>query len=269
MAHAQHLQFVQIAAQHLADDFTQKRILEIGSYNVNGSIRPFFQGSTYVGVDIIPGPDVDVVCPGEKFADPDETFDMTVSCECFEHNPQWRETFLNMYRMTKPGGVIIFTCATTGRLEHGTTRTLPDSSPGNVSVGWDYYNNLKERDFTSRMRFDDLFKDYFFTKNAAAQDLYFIGLKNGRDSIFRFGGKEFAAEYHREAAALQAQLDAQSPYPAMLRLMSKIVLSPLRVAECLPDRQYQNFALAYIKTFNVMRRPVQRLYEQFRVKRQS
>lgn len=269
MAHAQHLQFVQMATQHLADDFTQKRILEIGSYNVNGSIRPFFKGSTYVGVDIIPGPDVDIVCPGEKFADPDETYDLTVSCECFAHNPQWRETFLNMCRMTKPGGVVVFTCATTGRLEHGTTRTLPGSSPGNVSLGWDYYHNLKESDFTSRIGFDALFKDYFFIKNAAAQDLYFIGVKHGSNSIFRFDGKKLAAEYHREAAQLQAQLDAQSPYPTTLRLISKLVLSPLKAAECLPDRLYQNFALAYIKMFNVIRGPAQRLYEQFKVKRQA
>lgn len=269
MAHAQHLQFVQLAAQHLADDFTQKRILEIGSYNVNGSIRPFFQGGTYIGVDIIPGPDVDVVSPGEKLTDPDETYDLTVSCECFEHNPQWRETLLNMYRMTKPGGVVLFTCATTGRLEHGTTRTLPGSSPGNLSLGWHYYKNLKERDFTSCIQFDDLFKDYFFIRNTAAQDLYFIGLKRGGDNIFRFSGKELAAEYHREATLLQAQLDAQSPYPMMLRLISKALLSPLKVAECLPDRQYQNFALAYITTFNFIRRPAQRLFEQYKVKHQS
>ena len=217
----------------------------------------------------MPGPDVDVVCPGEKFADPDETYDLTISCECFEHNPQWRETFLNMYRMTKPGGIVVITCATTGRLEHGTTRTLPGSSPGNINVGWDYYKNLRERDFTSCIRLDDLFKDYFFTKNAAAQVLYFIGLKLGSDSIFRFDGKEIVAEYHREAVRLQAQLDAQSPYSAIIRSLSKVALLPPKVAKCLPDRQFQNFAMAYIGMFNVIRTPARRLYEQYKVKRQA
>ncbi|MEO7251905.1 MAG: hypothetical protein ABIW30_04775, partial [Arenimonas sp.] len=79
MAHPQQLQFIETAVRHLADDFSQKRILEIGSYNVNGSIRQFFQGSTYVGVDLTEGPDVDVVCEGDKVADPDETYDLTVS----------------------------------------------------------------------------------------------------------------------------------------------------------------------------------------------
>jgi SAM-dependent methyltransferase len=269
MAHAQHLQFVEITAGHLADDFSRKCILEIGSYNVNGSIRPYFAGSTYTGVDLIPGPDVDVVCEGEKLADPDESYDLAVSCECFEHNPQWLETFLNMYRMTKAGGIVIFTCATTGRLEHGTIRTLPESSPGTLTVGWNYYRNLKERDFTSRIEFEKLFTECFFVTNKSSQDLYFIGCKRGGKSIFRFDPKSLASEYYVKARKLQAHLDAQSPYPAILRILSKASLSPLKVAQYLPDPQYQNVALAYIKAFSSVRRPVQQLYRRFRANGRS
>ncbi len=260
MAHAQHLLFVQAAAKHLADDFSRKLILEIGSYNVNGTIRPFFQGSTYVGVDIIAGPDVDVVCPGEKVADPDETYDLAVSCECFEHNPKWCETFLNMHRMTKAGGIVLFTCATTGRLEHGTRRTLPTSSPGNQEVGWNYYRNLTERDFRSRLELADLFNEYIFVINYASQDLYFIGRKQGDGGSLRLNTKQLATDYRIAAANLQAQLDAQSPYPPLLRWISRAAFSPLKLAEWLPDKQYQNLALAYIKTMSTIRRPVQRAY---------
>ncbi|MGH9560189.1 MAG: class I SAM-dependent methyltransferase [Terracidiphilus sp.] len=267
MAHAQHLQFVQMAAKHLADDFLNIRILEIGSYNVNGSIRPFFSGGTYVGIDIIAGPDVDVVCPGETFADPDETYDLTLSCECFEHNPKWYETFLNMYRMTKPGGIVLFTCATTGRLEHGTKRTLPTSSPGNQEVGWNYYRNLKQRDFTSRLAFADLFKEYTFLTNAASQDLYFIGRKHGAGHSLRLNMRSLVADYSIAAKALQAELDAQSPYPQALRWISRAAFSPLKVAEWFPDRQYQNIALVYIKAMSTLRRPVQRAYTRILGKR--
>ena len=260
MAHAQHLQFVQMAAKHLADDFSKIRILEIGSYNVNGSIRPFFPRSTYLGVDIIAGPDVDVVCPGEEVADLDETYDLTVSCECFEHNPKWCETFLNMHRMTKAGGIVLFTCATTGRLEHGTKRTLPTSSPGNQEVGWNYYRNLTARDFRSRLQFGDLFNEYAFVTNTASQDLYFIGRKQGHKGPLRLNTKRFAADYRIAAKALQQHLEAQSPYPQVLRLISRAAFSPLKIAEWLPDEQYQNIALAYIKTISAIRRPVQRTY---------
>ncbi len=50
------------------------------------------------------GPGVDVVSSGHALDFPDETFDVTLSCECFEHNPYWLETFRNMHRMTKAGG---------------------------------------------------------------------------------------------------------------------------------------------------------------------
>lgn len=39
-------------------------------------------------------------------------YDITISCNCFEHNPYWRETFLNMHRMTKEGGLCL------SRLKH-------------------------------------------------------------------------------------------------------------------------------------------------------
>ena len=41
------------------------RVIELGSRNVNGSVRPLLQEKLkpefYVGVDAMPGPDVDVV----------------------------------------------------------------------------------------------------------------------------------------------------------------------------------------------------------------
>lgn len=265
MAHQEQLQFVQIAATHLANEFSQKRILEIGSYNVNGSIREYFEGSTYVGVDIMAGPGVDIVCSGDRVADPDGTYHLTVSCECFEHNPHWRATFLNMYRMTKSGGIVLFTCATTGRLEHGTRRTLPNSSPGNQDLGWDYYRNLAERDFQSSIALNELFNDYVFISNPSSQDLYFIGRKVGDETSFRLDTRRLVADYWIAAKKLQTELDAQSPYPQLLRWISKALFSPLKLAERLvSDEQYQNFALAYIKTMNLIRRPVQRSYEKLR-----
>jgi SAM-dependent methyltransferase len=183
MAHIQQLQFVKSVATSLNQNFEKITILEVGSYDVNGSVRKFFPNSTYLGVDLIEGPSVDLVCEGDKIEHEDDTYDIAISCECFEHNPSWAETFINMYRMTKQGGIVLFTCATTGRPEHGTTRTDPKSSPGTQALKWDYYKNLTEEDFLHACKVDSLFKNYFFITNEFSHDLYFLGIKGQSTSL--------------------------------------------------------------------------------------
>lgn len=123
--------------------------------------RIFFPDSNYVGVDLTEGPGVDLVCSGDEVSHPDNTYDICISCECFEHNPNWVSTFRNMYRMTKNGGLVIMTCATTDRAEHGTTRTEPKHSPGTQSINWDYYKNLTSDDFIENFNISEMFKSHF------------------------------------------------------------------------------------------------------------
>ncbi len=259
MAHPNQLQFMKKVGQHLANDYTDKHILEIGSFDVNGSIRSYFESSSYVGVDLTEGAGVDVVGEGNKLNDPDETYDLTVSCECFEHNPHWSETFLNMYRMTKQGGIVVFTCATTGRLEHGTTRTSPKQSPGTQTLGWDFYLNLTERHFRKLVNLDGLFDAYIFLTNKHSCDLYFIGEKTGNQKIFHFNEIELEAECIEMAAQAeverQRKIAAESRYPKWLRMLSGASLLPLRLAARLPDPQYQNFALSYNKYSRFLKMP--------------
>lgn len=184
MAHPQQLQFVKSITRSLTDDFRSLKVIEIGAYDVNGSIRQFFHNADYVGIDLIDGPGVDLVCEGDKVDHEDNTYDIAISCECFEHNPNWADTFLNMHRMTKEGGVVLFTCATTGRDEHGTTRTSPESSPGTQAFRWDYYRNLTQEDFEGSIKLAELFEHYFFLVNKASCDLYFFGYKGREGQAF-------------------------------------------------------------------------------------
>jgi SAM-dependent methyltransferase len=117
------------------------------------------------------------VCEGQNLDSPDQTYDTVVSCECFEHNPYWVETFQNMHRMCKDGGLVIMTCATTGRPEHGTTRTSPRDSPLTIGKGWEYYKNLTEQDFRDNMDIDSMFSSYKFDVGRPHPDLYFWGIK--------------------------------------------------------------------------------------------
>ena len=80
----------------------------------------------------------------------------------------WRETFVNMHRMTRPGGIVAFTCASRGRLEHGTTRTRPFDSPASLAIGWDYYRNLNREDFEA-LPLATMFEDHAFFRNEVSK----------------------------------------------------------------------------------------------------
>ena len=66
-----------------------------------------------------------------------------------------------MVRLTRPGGLVAFTCAARGRAEHGTGRTDAISSPGTQAIGLDYYRNVNEEDFAD-IPLGDLFAEYRF-----------------------------------------------------------------------------------------------------------
>lgn len=135
MSHPEQQRFVRRAAALLPFDGP---LLEIGSLDVNGSVRGVFPGAApYVGIDLAPGPGVDVVATGHDFG-PDEAFAIVVTTECLEHDPAWRTTLANIVRVLRPGGALILTCATTGRHEHGTARTSPAMSPSTN----EHYRNL-------------------------------------------------------------------------------------------------------------------------------
>lgn len=179
MAHPTQFTYVAACANFISDLLPAPDIIEIGSYDVNGSIRSCFpRVNSYTGLDLMAGPGVDVVGSGHEYG-VSNTYDIAISCECFEHNPYWLETFINMIRITRPGGVVIFTCATRGRPEHGTARTDEFSNPGGISQGWDYYRNLLRRDFERKIDMSRHFSVYDFYVANHSKDLMFFVVKSG------------------------------------------------------------------------------------------
>jgi Methyltransferase domain. len=186
MARYEQLAFVELSFKFfISKNYHQGiKVIEIGSYDVNGSVRKNFPSCHYTGIDLINGPGVDIVSSGESVDLPDDTYDVAISCECFEHNQSWRGTFINMHRMTKPGGLMIITCASRGRTEHGTERTTPSDSPGTQFAGNAYYRNLNVRDFKTSFNLAGMFRHYQFFYNGISKDLYFCGWKKAGASLF-------------------------------------------------------------------------------------
>ena len=91
-------------------------ILDVGSQDVNGSLRNCIpSGATYLGVDMAPGKGVDVTLQDpHKFPFEDARFDIIISTSCLEHDPMFWLTFLEMARVTKPGGYIYINVPSNG-----------------------------------------------------------------------------------------------------------------------------------------------------------
>jgi SAM-dependent methyltransferase len=176
MAHIQQQNFVAAVKVSFSAFFVSNRVLEIGSLDINGSVRTYFAGGNYVGLDVGPGQGVDVVCQGQDYAASDGSFDVVISCETMEHNPFWRETFENMLRLCRPGGLVLMTCASTGRPEHGTRRTTPKDAP---LIEWDYYGNRTAADFRRSIPLQRHLSVWMFCSDVSFCDLFFIGFKGG------------------------------------------------------------------------------------------
>lgn len=93
-------------------------VLEIGSLDINGSVRPLFGAArSYHGLDLVDGPGVDEVADAARWTPP-RRFDVVVSAEVLEHAPTWRAILTMMWSATAPGGVLLLTCATDPRAPH-------------------------------------------------------------------------------------------------------------------------------------------------------
>ena len=164
----------------LGDYFINKRVLDVGSGDINGNNRFLFENCIYDGNDVIAANNVTIVSKTKDLQIDDETLDTIVSTECFEHDPEYQESLKKIYKMLKPGGLFCFTCASTNRPEHGTARTNPKASLGTIGELDDmvnYYKNLTEKDLHKALNLPESFSAWNTYYNAISRDLYFVGIK--------------------------------------------------------------------------------------------
>jgi SAM-dependent methyltransferase len=152
MAHEEQITYCNKIKNLFPDFFKNKKVLDVGSLDINGCNRYLFENCEYTGIDVGVGRNVDIVSKCHEFNAPDETYDVIISTECFEHDPYFKDSFKNITRMLKTGGMLIFTCATTGRPEHGTIKTSPNDSPLTISHWGDYYHNITFNDIKELLK---------------------------------------------------------------------------------------------------------------------
>ena len=111
-------------------------ILEIGSLDINGSVRGIFDSfaASYTGLDVVAGPGVDIVADGATYSLP-EAYDVIVTAETFEHTPDWKKIILRSIENLRPGGIFIATMAGEGRPPHSALDEKPIRE-------WEHYSNI-------------------------------------------------------------------------------------------------------------------------------
>lgn len=171
--HPESFQFVAMVKSEYPDFFQGKKVLEVGSLDINGSVRHFFEGCEYEGIDIAEGPGVDRVVLAHQFLRP-EVYDVVISSEMLEHDKYWFTSLKQMYKNLKPGGLFVLSCAGPTRPEHGTTKTDIYSSPFTT----DYYRNISKEDFLNALP-AELFSECTIGYDRGEEDLHFWGVKQG------------------------------------------------------------------------------------------
>jgi SAM-dependent methyltransferase len=108
MCHESVLMYVSMAVD--AYGLAEKSCLDVGSLDVNGSVRDYFKGE-YVGIDIREGKNVDLVLSAHDIVSHfgEERFDVVVCCEMMEHDRKFWVTMEQFGKVLKPGGRLILT----------------------------------------------------------------------------------------------------------------------------------------------------------------
>lgn len=87
--------------------FCNRRVLEVGSLDVNGSVRRFFSDCEYIGIDWRSGTLVDVVCLAHDMPFEPGSFDTVISASTLEHDPYWDKSLRKMVDVLTDDGALL------------------------------------------------------------------------------------------------------------------------------------------------------------------
>ena len=207
-------------------------IVEVGAYNVNGTIRGYAHPeATYIGVDICDGLGVDLVAPDESTIPlPSKSADIVIATSVFEHASFFWQTMLEMLRVTKEGGVLYISAPSNGwyhRHPNDNWRFYPDA--GKMLEKWGQANGyavkliesfVAERDRVDWNDFIAVFQvepltvpKGFLSKRFNCTNVWLLG--NEKPLNVRDAPEDFVL-LSRALGQLKAR-EVESPHPEILR----------------------------------------------------
>lgn len=128
-----HPQAMTLMTQMLTGQVTAgQTVLDVGSYDVNGTLRPLCRelGLVYTGLDVAAGPNVDIIAPDPyRFPFKANHFHHVISASTMEHVGEIWRWIPELVRVLKPGGLLAITTHTSWPLHRYPVdcwRIMPD-----------------------------------------------------------------------------------------------------------------------------------------------
>jgi len=146
--------------------FDKAYVLDVWAANINGHFRDLFTNCNYIGLDLWPAPNVDIVCNINDY-NPNKKFDTIFSIEMLEHDITRSDSLKKMYSLLKKWGLLICTAAGIARREHWTKERWPQDSP----MTNNYYRNIDSQDILS------IFPDAKIEEDSDRSDIRFRVIK--------------------------------------------------------------------------------------------
>jgi predicted TPR repeat methyltransferase len=122
---------------------TFEKVLEFGSRDINGSVRPYVVSADYWGIDLAAGKGVDEVADAAHY-NFGEPVDLVICCEVLEHTPAMPEIVANAARHLEDKGLFLITCATDWREPHS-------GYDGGEVRRFEYYRNVSPQDLVAEL----------------------------------------------------------------------------------------------------------------------
>lgn len=139
-------------------------VMDLGSMDIHGCYKPLFSAHNYVGADISPGPNVDFVIDDPyDWEIEDNSFDVIISGQTFEHIEFFWLTIEEMARVLKPAGLLCIVAPSAGK-EHkypvDCWRFYPDGMRALAKwAGLEVVEAYMQRDFKQYPNMDKQWQD--------------------------------------------------------------------------------------------------------------
>ena len=164
-----HPEAMSFAERALSSLSVTGHVLEIGSRDINGSVRPLFaQAASYTGIDLQDGPGVDVQADGATY-EPQVAPSAIVCMETLEHAPVASTVIQHAAGLLLAGGWLLVTCATDPRAAHS-------GHDGGPFTAGEYYGNVPPSDLRNWLDsagFERVLEEVHFERG----DLYVLARK--------------------------------------------------------------------------------------------